>query len=319
MAYGMSSIITYFLSLGFWLLYSLFCFSQKHCHKFYDSKHFSIMKYGTLYIVPTPIGNLGDMTYRAVEVLRQVTLIGAEDTRTSRILLEHYDIKTPTVSCHKFNERARVDEFIEKLKKGEDIALISDAGTPGISDPSSILIQEVIEQNIEVTTLPGATALISALVSSGLSTERFYFFGFLPEKNSERRDLLNKLETIEDTLILFEAPHRLQDTLNELLQNFDDRNICIARELSKKFETLYRGTLSYYVEHFDDITLKGEFVIVVEGAQEIKLSDDDLRELITEKFHQKKSLSRTAKELAQEYKLSKNRVYKLALSIKKES
>ena len=149
------------------------------------------------------------MTYRAVEVLRQVTLIGAEDTRTSRILLEHYDIKTPTVSCHKFNERARVDEFIEKLKKGEDIALISDAGTPGISDPSSILIQEVIEQGIEVTTLPGATALIPALISSGLPTEKFYFIGFLPEKNSERRDLLNKIESIEDTLILFEAPHRL--------------------------------------------------------------------------------------------------------------
>lgn len=284
-----------------------------------DLKHFSIMKCGTLYIVPTPIGNLGDMTYRAVDILHKVALIGAEDTRTSKVLLEHYNIKSPMVSCHKFNERARVDEFIEKLMGGKDIALISDAGTPGISDPSSILIREAIEQGIDVTTLPGATALIPALVSSGLPTERFYFIGFLPDKHSEKRYFLHRLESVQDTLILYEAPHRLQDTLKELLENLDDRNVCIARELSKKFETLYRGTLSYFVEHFEEITLKGEFVIVLEGAQEIELSDDELRGLITEKFHQNRSVSRTAKELAQEHKLSKNRVYKLALSMKKES
>ena len=276
------------------------------------------MKHGTLYIVPTPIGNLGDMTYRAVEVLQKASIIGAEDTRTSRVLLNHYNITTPMVSYHKFNERARLDEFIEKLKNGGDIAIISDAGTPGISDPAGILIKETTAQEIEVVTLPGATALIPALVSSGLSAEKFYFVGFLPEKQSERRELLQNLEYIQDTLIFYEAPHRLHETLKELFKYMNDRQICIAREISKKFETHYHGKLSHFVENFNEITLKGEFVIVLEGAQEQVLSDEELRELITEELHHDKSVSRTAKELAQEHKLSRNRVYKLALQMKKE-
>ena len=276
------------------------------------------MKHGTLYIVPTPIGNLGDMTYRAVEVLQKASIIGAEDTRTSRVLLNHYNITTPMVSYHKFNERARLDEFIEKLQNGDDIAIISDAGTPGISDPAGILIKETTAQEIEVVTLPGATALIPALVSSGLSAEKFYFVGFLPEKQSERRELLQNLEYIQDTLIFYEAPHRLHETLKELLKYLKDRQICIAREISKKFETHYHGKLSHFVENFNEITLKGEFVIVLEGAQEQVLSDEELRELITEELHHDKSVSRTAKELAQEHKLSRNRVYKLALQMKKE-
>lgn len=276
------------------------------------------MKYGILYIVPTPIGNLGDMTHRAVEVLQSVTLIGAEDTRTSRTLLEHYHIKTPMKSYHKFNEKARLEEFMAKLQAGEDIAIISDSGTPGISDPAGILIQEAIAREIEVVTLPGATALIPALVSSGLPTKKFYFIGFLPDKQSERKELLQNLENIQDTLIFFEAPHRLEEMLKELLKNFDDRQICIAREISKKFETYYRGMLSHFVENFDEITLKGEFVLVLEGAKEQVLSDEELRELITEKFHQDKSVSRTARELSHEFRLSKNHVYKLALQMKKE-
>ena len=277
------------------------------------------MKTGILYIVPTPIGNLGDMTHRAVEVLQKVSVIGAEDTRTSRILLVHYNISTPMVSYHKFNERTRLDEFLEKLQAGEDIAIISDAGTPGISDPSGILIKEVIEHNIEVVTLPGATAFVPALVSSGLPAERLYFVGFLPEKHSERREFLQNVENIQDTLIFYEAPHRLEETLKELLKNFDDRQICIAREVSKKFETYYRGMLSHFVENFEEITLKGEFVLVLEGAQERTFLDEEIRKLIIDKFHQDKSVSRTARELAQECKLSKNRVYKLALQMKKES
>ncbi len=276
------------------------------------------MKNGTLYIVPTPIGNLGDITYRAVEILQKVALIGAEDTRTSRILLDHYNISTPMVSYHKFNERGRLDEFIEKLQKGKDIAIISDAGTPSISDPAGILIQEAITRELEIVTLPGATALIPALVSSGLSTEKFYFVGFLPEKQSERREFLQNLENIQDTLIFYEAPHRLHETLKELLKYLKDRHICITREISKKFETHYRGKLSHFVENFNEITLKGEFVIILEGAQEQILSDEELRELITEEFHHNKSVSRTARELAQEHKLSRNRVYKLALQINKE-
>lgn len=276
------------------------------------------MKNGSLYIVPTPIGNLADMTYRAVEILQKVALIGAEDTRTSRVLLDHYNITTPMVSYHKFNERARLNKFMEKLQNGEDIAVISDAGTPGISDPAGILIQEAITQEIEVITLPGATALIPALVSSGLSAEKFYFAGFLPEKQSERREILQNLENIQDTLIFYEAPHRLHETLTELLKYLKDRQICLAREISKKFETHYRGKLSHFVENFNEITLKGEFVIVLEGAQEQILSDEELRELITEEFHHNKSVSSAARELAQEHKLSRNRVYKLALQMKKE-
>ncbi|HHI87337.1 MAG TPA: 16S rRNA (cytidine(1402)-2'-O)-methyltransferase [Candidatus Cloacimonetes bacterium] len=277
------------------------------------------MKTGTLYIVPTPIGNLGDMTLRAVEILKQVSLIGAEDTRNSRTLLDHYGISTPMASYHKFNEKKRIDGFLDKLLAGDDIAIISDAGTPGISDPSGILIKEAIENDIPVETLPGATAFLPALVSSGLPMDRFYFIGFLPEKHSERRELLHKLESIRDTLIIYEAPHRLQDTLKDIVKQFNDRKICIARELSKRFETFYRGALSYYVEHFDEITLKGEFVLVLEGAQEKEYTDEKLQNLINERFHQNKSVSRTARELSQELKISKNRVYKLALQMKKDT
>jgi len=277
------------------------------------------MKSGILYIVPTPIGNLEDMTHRSVKILKKVSLIGAEDTRNSQILLEHYDIKTPLVSYHKFNERARIEHLLEKLQKGNDIAIISDAGTPGISDPAGILIKEAIGNSVQVITLPGATAFIPALVSSGLSMERFYFVGFLPEKHADRRSLLDTLARVQDTLIIYEAPHRLEETLTIIHKYFGERRVCISREISKKFEDHYRNELSYFVTNFDEITLKGEFVLVLEGAQEKEYTDDELIVLITERFHQNKSVSRTARELAQELKISRNRVYKLALQIKKDT
>ncbi len=277
------------------------------------------MKNGTLYIVPTPIGNLGDMTYRAVEILQKVSVIGAEDTHTSRIMLDHYNLSTKIRSYHKFNERKRVDEFMDILRSGEDIAIISDAGTPGISDPAGIIVQQAIEQDIEVVTLPGATAFLPALISSGLPADRFYFVGFLPEKHAEKRELIQKLEHIQDTLILYEAPHRLKETLEILYKHLGERRTCLAREISKKFETYYRNILSYFIDNFDEVTLKGEFVLVLEGAQEKEYSDEELEALITEKFHQNKSVSRTARELSQELKISKNRVYKLALQMKQTS
>lgn len=259
------------------------------------------------------------MTFRAVEILKQVSVICTEDTRNSRVLLENYDISTPTLSYHKFNERKRVEEIVMKIKAGEDIAIISDAGTPGISDPAEIIIKEAIDNGIEVVTLPGATAFVPALVSSGLPTQRFYFVGFLPEKHADRRALLDTLARVQDTLIIYEAPHRLEETLTILKKNLGDRNVCIAREISKKFESYYRGTLSYFIENLDKITLKGEFVLVLEGAQEKDYTDDELKILITERFHQNKSVSRASRELAQELKISKNRVYKLALQMKKHT
>ncbi|MCD6176394.1 MAG: 16S rRNA (cytidine(1402)-2'-O)-methyltransferase, partial [Candidatus Cloacimonetes bacterium] len=165
-------------------------------------------KKGILFIVPTPIGNLADITFRAVDVLKKVSLIGAEDTRNSKKLLNHYNIETPMISYHKFNERKRVDQLLDKLQNGEDIAIISDAGTPGISDPSSIIIKEAIANDLKVEVLPGATAFIPAIIASGLNCERFQFIGFLPEKNKTRDILLESIKKNENTLIFYEAPHK---------------------------------------------------------------------------------------------------------------
>ncbi|MCD4796473.1 MAG: 16S rRNA (cytidine(1402)-2'-O)-methyltransferase, partial [Candidatus Cloacimonetes bacterium] len=247
------------------------------------------MQITTLFIVPTPIGNLADMTFRAIEVLKNVALIGAEDTRTSTKLLKHYGISTPMISYHKFNERSRVEKFLDKLKNGEDVAIISDAGTPGISDPASIIIKAAIENDIRVETLPGAAAFIPALVSSGLGSERFYFAGFLPEKKLEKDNLLKELINIKDTLIFYEAPHRLLKFFSNLKEVFGNRKIVIARELSKLYETYYRTTIDKVLVNPEMITLKGEFVIIVEGAKEKEYSDAELTEMLEAEIDKGKS------------------------------
>lgn len=218
-----------------------------------------------LYIVPTPIGNLKDITLRALEILKSVELILAEDTRTSGVLLKHYEISKPLRAFHQHNEHQILPDIIRQLKSGTDMALISDAGTPGISDPAFLLVRECIRENIDVQTLPGPTALIPALVNSGLPTNRFCFEGFIPLKKG-RHTLLQSLADEERTMIFYESPVKLNRTLKDFAQYFGaDRPACVCRELSKKFEESVRGTLSFLCEHFEKKPAKGEIVIIVGG------------------------------------------------------
>lgn len=222
---------------------------------------------GKLFLVPTPIGNLGDMTFRAVETLNQVDLILAEDTRTSIKLLKHFNIQKPLVSFHMHNEHRKLSEVISKLISGYTIAVISDAGTPGISDPGFLLVREAIANEVEVECLPGSTALIPALVQSGLSTERFVFEGFLPPKKGRKKRFENLVDETR-TIILYESPHKILKTLNQLIDFFGPgRAISVSRELSKMYEETFRGTLIEAIEYFSLHIPKGEFVICLEGAQ----------------------------------------------------
>lgn len=221
---------------------------------------------GMLYIVPTPVGNLADMTFRAVEVLRGADLILAEDTRTSSVLLQHYDIKGKLISHHKFNEHQTVEMIKEKIVSGLNVALISDAGTPGISDPGFLLARTCAAEGIEVQTLPGATACIPAIVSSGLPCDRFCFEGFLPQKKG-RQTLLQSLAQEHRTMIFYESPYRLVKTLEQFAEVFGpDRECSVAREISKLHETHHRGTLTQLVNYFNEHEPKGEIVIVLAGA-----------------------------------------------------
>lgn len=220
-----------------------------------------------LYIVPTPVGNLDDMTFRAVQTLKDADLILAEDTRTSSVLLKHFDIHTPMQSHHKYNEHSTVKHLTERLEAGEDIALISDAGTPGISDPGFMLVRECRRAGIEVTVLPGPTAFVPALVGSGLPCDRFVFEGFLPVKKG-RATRLSILAEDPRTTIIYESPVRLPRTLRQLAEAFGhDREACVAREISKKFETFHCGTLKELTDHFESNTPKGEIVIIIKGRE----------------------------------------------------
>lgn len=225
---------------------------------------------GTLFIVPTPVGNLSDMTFRAVEVLRNADLILAEDTRTSSVLLQHYGIKGKLVSHHKYNEHQSVEMIKERILGGLNVALVSDAGTPGISDPGFLLARACAAEGIEVQTLPGATACIPALVSSGLPCDRFCFEGFLPQKKG-RLTLLETLKTEPRTMIFYESPYRLLHTLEQFVEVFGaERECSVAREISKLHETHHRGTLQELVNYFNENEPKGEIVIVLAGAPQPK-------------------------------------------------
>ena len=218
-----------------------------------------------LWLVPTPIGNLGDITLRALETLRKVDLILAEDTRTTAKLLQHYDIEVPMRSYHMHNEHKSVPKLIDELRIGNSMALVSDAGSPGISDPGFLLVRACVEAGIPVNALPGATALIPAVTLSGLPSERFVFEGFLPQKKG-RQTRLKALEAEQRTMVFYESPHRLVKTLSQLAKHLgEERNVSVSRELSKKFEETLRGTLASVVHHFMETPPKGEFVIVVEG------------------------------------------------------
>jgi len=220
-----------------------------------------------LYIVPTPVGNLEDITLRALRILKEVSLILAEDTRTSSVLLKHYDIHTPLRSHHKFNEHETSAQMAQ-LALTQDIALISDAGTPGISDPGFMLVRACVEKGVEVQCLPGATAFVPALVDSGLPCDRFYFEGFLPQKKG-RQTRLKLLAEQDQTMVIYESPFRLQKTLEQLTEYLgNDRQASVSREISKKFEDTQRGTLQELIEHFKTSPAKGEIVIIVAGKQD---------------------------------------------------
>lgn len=220
---------------------------------------------GKLFLVPTPIGNLEDMTFRAIKVLKEVDLILAEDTRTSGKLLKHFEIDTPLQSHHMHNEHKQLDAMIQKLKGGTTLALISDAGTPAISDPGFLLTRACVQNNIEVECLPGATAFVPALVNSGLPNDRFVFEGFLPIKKG-RQTRLEALAEEKRTLVFYESPHKLIKTLTQFTENFGaDRQVSVSRELTKMYEETIRGTLSEVLKHFETKPPKGEFVVVVAG------------------------------------------------------
>jgi 16S rRNA (cytidine1402-2'-O)-methyltransferase len=263
---------------------------------------------GTLFIVATPIGNLEDITQRALRVLREADLIACEDTRHTRKLLNHFAIKTATISYHEHNEQERAEELCQALESGKNVALVSDAGTPLISDPGFRIVQAAVDRGISVVPIPGASAVITALSVSGLRTDQFLFAGFLPARTGARRAKLNELRTVVGTLIFYEAPHRIKATLKEALDVFGDRQAVIARELTKLHEEFARGTLSELVEKFlQNETPRGEMVLIISGqAAELPFpstTDPNVRlgermeQLEGEGLDQKSALKQAAKEL----------------------
>ena len=219
-----------------------------------------------LYVVSTPIGNLGDITLRALEVLKSVNVVAAEDTRHSGLLLKHFGIKKPFVSYHEHNEAARTAELVERLARGETVALITDAGTPALSDPGMRLIRECINRELPFTIIPGSSAILIALLGSGFSTDKFSFRGFLPLKSGQRERELRTASESEETTLFFESPYRILKTLQACSSIMPERQLCIARELTKKFEEFRRGTAAELLAHYETHQVKGEIVLIVSGA-----------------------------------------------------
>ena len=277
---------------------------------------------GKLYLCPTPIGNLGDITIRTLEVLKSVDLIAAEDTRVSAKLLNHFDIKVPTTSYYEHNKREKGSYLIEKLLSGQNIAVITDAGMPGISDPGEDLVRLCIENGIEIESLPGPCAFATALVASGLPTGRFAFEGFLTVNRKNRLSHLESLKNDERTLIFYEAPHKLLTTLKDMLAEFGNRKIVLARELTKKFEEYKRTTLEEAIVYYEETPPKGEFVLIIEGADAEAVKAEYLSSLPSAEELLKKFSAEgmRAKELtrrvADELKQPRREIYDLYLKIK---
>ena len=276
---------------------------------------------GRLYLCATPIGNLADITYRAVETLRTADVIAAEDTRHTRGLLAHYDIHTPMTSYHEHNKEEKGAELIERLRAGETVVCVSDAGLPGIADPGGDLARRAIAEGIPVTPLPGANAALSALICAGLSLEGFTFVGFLPRKEKKRREVLARVAAYPETLIFYEAPHRLRETLAALAAALGaQRRACAARELTKKFEEFRRTTLGDLLAHYREHEPRGEFVLIVAGADENAAGTADAAEemSLTERYaayiakglDKKEAMRRTAQELG----ISRRAVYQAVLA-----
>lgn len=278
---------------------------------------------GSLYLVATPIGNLEDMTYRAVRILSEVDLIAAEDTRNSIKLLNHFEIKTPMTSYHEHNKYEKADVLVAKLLEGMDIAVITDAGTPGISDPGEELVKKCYEAGVRVIPVPGACAAVNALIASGLPTRRFAFEAFLPVDKKERQAILSELSKESRTIIVYEAPHRLKKTLQELLGVLGDRAVTVCRELTKKHETFFASTLSQAAAYYESEDARGECILVIQGLSRAQLEDEKqkqwdamsieehIRLYIDKGFDKKEAIKQVAKDRG----LPKRDVYNQALEI----
>ena len=281
---------------------------------------------GTLYLCATPIGNLEDITLRVLRILKEVDLIAAEDTRHSRILLEYYDIHTPMTSYHEHNKYEKAEVLIRKLQEGTNIALITDAGTPGISDPGEDLVRICYEQGIEVTSLPGAAACITALTLSGLPTRRFSFEAFLPKEKKERAAVLEELKNDTRTLIVYEAPHHLLGTLKELQNALGDRRLTVCRELTKKFETAFQTTFSEAIRYYEEQGVRGECVLVIEGRSREELVQEAQQswEAISVEEHMEHYLSTgmdrksAMKQVAKDRGVGKREIYQMLLKAENE-
>lgn len=282
---------------------------------------------GKLYLCATPIGNLEDITLRVLRTLKEADLIAAEDTRHSIKLLNHFDIKTPMTSYHEFNKVEKARYLVDKMREGTNVALITDAGTPGISDPGEELVRQCYEAGIEVTSLPGPAACITALTISGMATRRFAFEAFLPSDKKEKQEIFEELKKETRTIILYEAPHRLVRTLSELLENLGDRRISVCRELTKTHETVFRTTVSEALSYYETVEPRGECVLVIEGKNRLEIQQEQERswEAVSIEEHMKRYLDggtdkkEAMKLVAKDRGMKKRDVYQYLLNAGKEA
>lgn len=276
---------------------------------------------GKIYLVPTPIGNLKDITLRALEVLESCDIVAAEDTRQSLKLLNHFNIKKPLISYHQHNEETKSEELIRRANMGEVIAVVSDAGSPGISDPGAVIVRKCIDQGVEFEVLPGAVALTTALIYSGLDTTKFLFRGFLPRENKDKIKVIEDIKEAKETLIFYEAPHRLLQTLGFLKDKLGDRRAAIGRELTKLHEEILRGTLGELILHYEELSPRGEYVVLVEGKsmeaikeeQEALWKDLTIEEHIERYIEEGLSKKDAIKKVAKDRSMQKSEVYKYTI------
>lgn len=279
---------------------------------------------GILYVVATPIGNLEDITYRAVRILGEVDLIAAEDTRNTARLLSHYDIKTRVISCHDHNEDARAEHIIKMIVSGMSVAVVSDAGTPLISDPGYRVVESAAANGIKIVPVPGASSLLAALSASGLPVEKFTFMGFAPRQSSKRKSFLEKAAALSHTSVFFESPHRIIDLLTDMIPIFGNRQAVAAREITKLYEEFLRGSITEIIEALSSReTVKGEFVLLIDGQEQDKISKDvapeeTLETEIKEMLGKSLKTSEIAKKLSEKYRLPRQSVYSKILEIKEE-
>lgn len=278
---------------------------------------------GKLFLVGTPIGNLKDITLRALEVIKESDIVAAEDTRQTIKLLNYFNIKKTMISYHKFNENDKSLDIIDEIESGKKIVLVTDAGMPGISDPGSVIVKKCIEKNIEFEVIPGATALITGLVYSGLDSSKFVFRGFLPRANKERREIIDEIKDYRDSIIFYEAPHRLKSTLSFLLQEIGDRKVAICKELTKLYENILRGNISEILDYYEKNNPRGEYVIVMEGKSDEEIEnekkstwedmtvEEHIKKYMEKGFSKKDAIKLTAKDRG----VSKSEIYKASLDI----